>query len=1012
MRTGKAKPDNGPYSKTVNLPQTNFSQRANSRQREPELQEFWAKERIYERLSKENGGDLFVLHDGPPFANGPLHCGHALNKILKDFIVRYMLLQGRKAVFVPGWDTHGLPIELKVLQGMKSKARKDMSVLDLREHAKRFALDAIRDQAEGFKRFGVWGDWESPYLTLRPEYEAAQIGVFGDMFLKGHIYRGRKPVHWSPSSRTALAEAELEYPEEHVSKSCYCALEAESVPATAPDEFKTALSQNLLYLSIWTTTPWTIPANRAVAVNAKLTYALVSGLDPRHPKRKHVIAKDLIPTVKEKMRKAIPSDPEKRPNDVESVPLRIVALTLGRDLLGIQYKHGLQDGLVCRVVEGGDYITTETGTGLVHTAPGHGQEDYMTGLRESLEVFSPVDDSGRFTAEAANGRFTGLSVLNEGNEAVLACLEDNGCLLLQERYSHKYPYDWRTKKPTIFRATEQWFASVDGFRDDALNAIEHVKWYPEIGIKRIRGMVEGRGDWCLSRQRSWGIPIPVFYDDETGEAVMTRETIDHVRAIFAERGSNAWWDLSADELLPSTYRGRNLRKGLDTMDVWFDSGTSWAAVMEEGPRLKFPADIYLEGSDQHRGWFQSSLLTSVATRGVAPYKSVVTHGFVLDEKGVKMSKSVGNVIDPLRVINGGNNQKTDPPYGADVLRLWVASADYSGDVLIGPLILKQTSDMYRKLRNTVRYMIGNLHDYDPRKHEVAFENLPYLDQYMLLRMQELIENVEEGYQSFTFYRVSQDLQRFAVVDLSNFYLDIAKDRLYIPDPDSFRRRSCQTVLAEILESFCKLMAPLVPHLAEDLWQNMPYTPKSFNESFPRADSIFQAGWVFDLTATPRALDPNVKIAWDIVLEVRGDVNKVLEMARGQKYVGASMEACVTIYASDPLNLGYLKKLNEVQNDVDDLSRAFIVSGVDVVENLDAVRKCAYHNLPDLEDADPLYAVGVDRATAAKCDRCWHYDATVGQNSSHPLLCGRCADAVLKMGILAEPSNMSVESVVP
>lgn len=1011
QRTGKAKPDNGPYSKTVNLPQTEFSQRANSGQREPELQEFWQKERIYERLSRENVGDAFVLHDGPPFANGPLHCGHALNKLLKDFIVRYKLLRGRKAVFVPGWDTHGLPIELKVLQSIKSKDRKDMSILDMRKKAEKFALDAVENQAAGFQRFGVWGDWGDPYLTLRPKYEAAQIGVFGDMFLKGYIYRGRKPVHWSPSSRTALAEAELEYPEGHVSKSCFCAFKAVSAPASAPDEVKAALCQETLHLAIWTTTPWTIPANRAVAVNAKLTYALVRGLDSRHPDHIHIVAKDLINSVREKFDKVSDSGSEVDANESSKELPRIVAIALGRDLIGIEYAHALQDGLVCRVVEGGDYITTEAGTGLVHTAPGHGQEDYLTGLREGLEVVSPVDEAGRFTEEAANGKFAGLSVLGEGNDAVLAALKESSVLLCEERYSHKYPYDWRTKKPTIFRATEQWFASIDGFRDDALNAIETVKWIPEAGIKRIRGMVEGRGDWCLSRQRSWGLPIPVFYDDDSGDAIMTRDTIDHIRNIVAERGSNAWWELDSDELLPAAYRGRNLRKGMDTMDVWFDSGTSWAAVVEDRETLQYPADMYLEGSDQHRGWFQSSLLTSVATRGMAPYKSVLTHGFVLDERGVKMSKSLGNVVDPLQVISGGKNQKTDPPYGADVLRLWVASADYTGDVLIGPLILKQTSDVYRKLRNTIRYMVGNLYDFEPEKHHVRFDALPSLDQFMLLKMQDLITEIEEAYESFSFYRAYQALQRFAVVELSNFYLDIAKDRLYIPDPDSFRRRSCQTVLADTLETFAKLLAPLVPHLAEDLWQNLPYRPKSFNDAFSDPKSIFQAGWVFDPSASPISMDPNVKVAWDIVLELRDDVNKVLEGARSQKYIGASMEGCLTICAFDPIEQGYLQKLNEFANDVDSLKRALIVSGVNVVQSSEIIRHCAHHNLPDDPDFTPRFSVGVDRATTSKCDRCWHYDETVGQSLTHPLLCGRCADAVLKMGILSEPVEISAASVL-
>lgn len=1001
---GKGRQDAGPYSDTVNLPQTDFSQRANASKREPELQDFWASTRVYERLSRGNPEGKFVLHDGPPFANGPVHCGHAMNKSLKDFIVKYQLLRGRKAAYVPGWDTHGLPIELKVLQGMKSKERQSASVMDMRKRAAQFAMETVESQAAGFKRFGVWGDWDKPYLTLNPEFEAAQIGIFGEMFLKGYIYRGRKPVHWSPSSRTALAEAELEYPEGHTSKSCYCAFRAISAPDSATEEVKAATAAGNLTLSVWTTTPWTMPANRAVAVNASLTYALVAGLDPRRPENNVVIAKDLVESVSAKLCRA--NEGENADTDTKPSP-KIVGISLGKDLIGIEYQHALEEGLVCRVVEGGDYITTETGTGLVHTAPGHGQEDYQTGLREGLDIVSPVDGAGKFTAEAANGRFTGMSVLGDGNDAVLEALNGGGVLMLQEPYLHKYPYDWRTKKPTIFRATAQWFASVDGFRQNALDAIEKVQWCPPAGLKRIRGMVEGRGDWCLSRQRTWGVPIPVFYDDETDEAILTPETVEHIRKIFAVHGSNAWWEMENDELLPEAYRGRNLRKGTDTMDVWFDSGTSWASVPAGREALHYPADVYLEGSDQHRGWFQSSLLTSVATRGQAPYKTVLTHGFVLDEKGTKMSKSVGNVVDPLAIVNGGNNKKQDPAYGADVLRLWVASVDYSADMQIGPMIIRQVFDVYRKLRNTMRYMVGNLHDYDPAIHAVSFEDLPSLDKYMLFKLQKLSKEVEEAYDSFSFYRVYQALQKFCVVDLSNFYLDIAKDRLYIPEGDSPRRRSCQTVLADVLETYSRLMAPLIPHTAEDLWQNMPYRPKSHNSAFPDAKSVFEAGWIQDTSAAPVPIDAPVIAAWEKALILRDVVNKVLEQARSGKLVGASLEAVVTVCATDPVDAELLELLERASNDVDDLKRALIVSGVRVVSDPEVVRSCAHHNYPDDDSIEPLFAVGVDRATDPKCDRCWHYDGSVGLDSKHPLLCTRCVEAVVKMGIKTQPAVASI-----
>lgn len=975
-----------PYTSTVNLPQTAFEQRANAPKREPEIQEFWSRERVYERLATENNGDKFVLHDGPPFANGPLHCGHALNKVLKDIIVRYRLMTGHRATFIPGWDTHGLPIELKVLQGISSKKRASLSKLDLRKRAREFANETVERHIEGMRRFGIWADWDNPYLTMQPEYEAAQIGVFGRMFQKGYIFRGRKPVHWSPSSRTALAEAELEYPENHTSRSCYCTFPTVSVPDSALQAIKDAANFNgRLFLSIWTTTPWTLPANRAVAVNESIDYAIVQGLDPKAPLSVIVIAKDLVESVASKL-------------GTEEI-VKLVALVKGKDLVGIEYQHPLDNNLTCRVVAGGDYITTETGTGLVHTAPGHGAEDYQTGLKEGLELASPVDDAGRFTDEAANGRFTGLSVMKEGNEAVLSALKEAKILLLEEKYAHKYPYDWRTKKPTIFRATEQWFISVDEFRDGVLKELENVNWFPATGVKRIRNMVLGRGDWCISRQRVWGVPIPVFYDQVTGEALMNEEIVSNVQRIIAEKGGDAWWELDADELLPAEYRGRNLKKGTDTMDVWFDSGSSWAAVASLRPELEYPSDIYLEGSDQHRGWFQSSILTSVAVQGQAPYKNVLTHGFVLDQNGVKMSKSIGNVMDPMSIINGGSNKKTDPAYGADMLRLWVSSVDYSGDVMIGKDILKQVFEVYRKLRNTARYIVGNIHDFDPKMHAVPFQDLPSIDKYMLSRTAVLIDEIDDAYKSYSFVRVYQAMQRFAVVELSNFYLEIAKDRLYIPEPSSFRRRSCQTVLALILESYARAIAPIMPHTAEDLWQKMPYAPVSRNESFPFPASLFESGW---LESNPEWSKVNKSIlrAWAVVLDARDAVNKVLQAARTDKTLGASMEAAVKIYASDPSDTAALRSLVHAVNEVDDLKRAFIVSDVRLVDSIEDIRACKHTN--EVEGKEERFFIGMDKHWAKKCDRCWHYCDTVGSSEAHPMLCDRCTHAVISMGVVREP----------
>lgn len=985
-RAGKEEPN--AYSSTVNLPKTAFEQRANSTKREPQLQRYWEENRIYEQLSRENPGEPFILHDGPPFANGPIHCGHALNKILKDFINKHALMCGRRAVFIPGWDTHGLPIELKVLQSLKSKDRKSLSTLDLRKRARSFAEETVSAHVEGMKRFGVWGDWDSPYLTLQPTYEAAQIQVFGKMFEKGFIFRGKKPVHWSPSTRTALAEAELEYPDGHTSRSAYCAFSATSVPETAPKALRDAVaSGDDILLSIWTTTPWTLPANRAVAVNTNLEYALVSNLHPGRPSASVVVAKDLIESVSSKLGTA------------ESVQVK--ATFKGNDLIGIQYAHPLEQGLECRVVEGGDYITTEAGTGLVHTAPGHGQEDYQTGLREGLELVSPVDDAGKFTEEAASGRFTGLSVLSDGNAAVIDAMDAEGTLMLEETYNHKYPYDWRSKKPTIFRATEQWFVSIDGFRADVLDAIEDVQWFPSSGIKRIRGMVEGRGDWCISRQRSWGVPIPVFYDDKTGEANMSPEIVSHVAELVSREGTDVWWQLEADDLLPESYRGRGLRKGTDTMDVWFDSGSSWAAVARARDGLQYPADMYLEGSDQHRGWFQSSMLTSVATEGKSPYKRVLTHGFVLDEKGVKMSKSIGNVIDPLQVINGGNNKKTEPPYGSDVLRLWVCSVDYTADSMIGPSILRQVSDVYKKLRNTVRYMVGNIHDFDPASHGVSYDKLPSLDRYMLSRLMKLSDEVDRAYDTYSFFKLYQAMLKFAVVDLSNFYLDIAKDRLYIPELDAFRRRSCQTVLAIILENYARMFAPIIPHTAEDLWQNLPYRPKSTNASFD-GKSIFQAGWLMRQEEWT-IVDDDVVNTWEVVLDVRDAVNKVLQAARVAKTVGAPMEADVKVFAVNDVDRRALQSLSGCPHDVDGLERALIVSKAEVVASKEDVARCAHHNLDAAEDCE-RFIVGLDKCSEDKCERCWHYDETVGTDERHPLLCDRCVSAVLSLGMASAPTQ--------
>jgi isoleucyl-tRNA synthetase len=958
----------GSYKDTVNLPQTQFDMRANAVKREPEIQAFWQEQQIYETLSQANPGEPFVLHDGPPYANGTLHMGHALNKILKDIINKYQLLQRRKVRYTPGWDCHGLPIELKVLQTLKPDQRKGLTPLSLRQKAKDFALKTVDEQRQSFQRFGVWGTWQQPYLTLTPEYEAAQIGVFGQMVLKGYIYRGLKPVHWSPSSRTALAEAELEYPEGHISRSLYAAFEVTSLPPALQGPFDPFLGE--LGVAIWTTTPWTLPGNLAVSVNPELVYAVVEvgdGLDIRTrmgTMRYLIVAKDLVD----------------RLSEVLGVPLTIQASAMGKTLEHVRYRHPLYDR-ESDVVIGGDYVTTESGTGLVHTAPGHGQEDYLVGMRYGLPILAPVDDGGNFTPEA--GQFAGLNVLGEGNTAVIEAMQAAGALLKEEPYGHKYPYDWRTKKPTIFRATEQWFASVEGFRDAALGAIADVTWIPAQGENRITPMVADRSDWCISRQRSWGVPIPVFYDEETNEPLLTQETIAHVQAIIAQHGSDAWWELPLAELLPEPYRsnGKTYRKGTDTMDVWFDSGSSWAAVLGAA----CPADLYLEGSDQHRGWFQSSLLTSVAVNGYAPYKTVLTHGFALDDQGRKMSKSLGNIVDPMTIINGGKNQKEEPPYGADVVRLWVSSVDYSSDVLIGKTILKQLGDVRGKIRNTARFLLGNLHDFDPAQDVVPYAQLPELDRYMLHRITEVFQDVTDAFETFQFYRFFQTVQNFCVVDLSNFYLDIAKDRLYISAANSPRRRSCQTVIWVALENLARAIAPVLSHLAEDIWQFLPYTTPH--------TSVFAAGWV---NLDPQWQQPELATKWEGLRSIRAEANKVLEKARASKDIGSSLEAKLLLYVADADLRQTLQTLNPTQslsgNRVDELRYLFLASQVELLDTPDRLAGLTHSAQTDTVGIG-MVGIGVVDAEGHKCDRCWNYSTQVGQSALHPLLCERCVPAI-------------------
>jgi isoleucyl-tRNA synthetase len=975
-----------PYKDTLNLLQTPFAMRANARVREPELQAFWAEQRLYERLSRSNSGPGFTLHDGPPYANGPLHVGHALNKILKDIINKHALLRGRRARFVPGWDCHGLPIELKVLQGLSSSERAELSPLGLRRKAHAYALEQVQGQKDGFRRWGIWADWDSPYLTLQRSYEAAQIGVFGKMVLAGHIYRGLKPVHWSPSSRTALAEAELEYPDGHTSPSVYVAFPVLELPAPLAARLEdlgiappSASYREQLFVAIWTTTPWTLPANLAVSVNAELDYSLCrDSASAAGAPRYLVVARDLVASLAQRLER----------------PLEPLITVKGAELEGISYRHPLLERSG-QVVIGGDYITTESGTGLVHTAPGHGVDDFQTGRRYGLPVLCPVDEAGTLTDAA--GPFAGLNVLKDANPAIITALRDAGVLLAQETYAHRYPYDWRTKKPTIFRATEQWFASVEGFREQALAAIAAVQWLPESGRNRIEAMVRDRGDWCISRQRTWGVPIPVFYHRETGEVLLNQASLDHIQALIAAHGSDVWWERQEAELLPPAHAAEAdvWRKGTDTMDVWFDSGSSWAGVLGglaaaggaetiETDGLRYPADLYLEGSDQHRGWFQSSLLTSVAVNGHAPYRTVLTHGFTLDEKGRKMSKSLGNVVDPAVLVEGGKNEKQEPAYGADVLRLWVSSVDYSADVPLGPGIVKQLADVYRKVRNTARYLLGNLHDFDPRPQAeggdaVPIADLPLLDRWMLQRTASLIDSVSADFERFEFYRFFQALQNFCVVDLSNVYLDIAKDRLYVSAAADPRRRSCQTVLSLVVERLAGLIAPVLCHMAEDIWQNLPY-PVAEASVFERGWPTAPADWHADPLEEPMAR----------ILALRALVNRQLESCRKEGGLGASLEAQVQLLIAPEASTAPLRQAlalleASAHPAVDNLADWLLVSqlriGGDAPEAVLA------------EAAEEGVSVRIARAGGIKCERCWHYESDVGQHAHHPSLCGRCVSVL-------------------
>lgn len=909
------------YKQTLLMPQTDFPMRGNLPNNEPKMQEKWDEIDIYAQVQKRTDGrPLFVLHDGPPYANGDLHMGHALNKVLKDFIVRYKSMAGFHAPYVPGWDTHGLPIESALAK--KKVDRKKMSVAEFRQKCAEYALQQVDNQRTQFKQLGVRGDWNNPYITLTKDYEAAQIKVFGEMAKKGYIYKGLKPVYWSPSSESALAEAEIEYQDKR-SPSIYVAFDVKDGKELLDGDEK---------FVIWTTTPWTIPANLAISLHPDLEYAVV-----KVDSSKYIIAHDMLEEVSEVF---------------EWSNAEVVKTFKGKEAENLVAKHPLYDRDSLIIV--GDHVTTESGTGLVHTAPGHGEDDFFVGKKYGLEVLCPVDEKGYFTDEAPG--FEGL-FYDAANKEITQKLEEVGALLKLNFITHSYPHDWRTKKPTIFRATNQWFASIKDFREDILKEINRINWYPKWGETRLYNMVRDREDWCISRQRTWGVPIPVFYGEDR-TPIITDETISHVSDLFRQHGSNIWFEWDAKDLLPEGFKSEHSPNGTytketDIMDVWFDSGSSHEGVLEERPELKRPADVYLEGSDQYRGWFNSSISTAVAVTGRAPYETIISHGFALDGEGRKMSKSVGNVVVPSKIMK---------QYGADILRLWVASVDYQADVRISDDIIKQTSEGYRKIRNTFRFMLGNLHDFDPKKHAVADENLQEVDRYMMLRLQELIEKVRNAYDHYEFSTIYHNVHNFCSIDLSSFYLDFAKDVLYIEGQNSDRRRSIQTVYYEIVTAMVKLLSPILSHTTEEIWSYIPGVEESSVQ-------------LTDMPEPKEIKDKDeLKAKWDKFMDVRDNILKALEEARANKVIGKSLEASLVIV---PKN----NETKELLESIEHLNQLLIVSALEVADQNDDAK--AYDHV----------SVKVDKHSGERCERCWVASDTVGTDENYPELCSRCADIV-------------------
>lgn len=921
------------YDGTINLPKTLFEMRAGLPVKEPAMLKDWQENDLYNNLMKHNEGKpRFVLHDGPPYANGSIHMGTALNKVIKDIIVRYKNMTGFQAPYVPGYDTHGLPIELKALSSVGEK-KKDISKLELRRICHEFATEHIDIMNEQFQRLGVIGDFDHPYLTLKPEFEARQIEIFGEMCKRGYIYKGMKPVYWCPECRTALAEAEIEYADDECD-SIFVRFAVSEDPNGVLAKY--GIPMDKTYFVIWTTTTWTLPANEAICLNGQFEYSFV-----RINGEYHIMATELVKSVMDAC----------HIEEYEVVGEPVSGAEF--ELMRYQHVYLPKQGYVIL----GEHVTLESGSGCVHTAGGHGVDDFNISKKyPQVAITVPVDDGGYLTELA--GKYAGQKVW-AANKTILADLQASGAVMGVQHIVHSYPHCWRCHKPIIFRATEQWFCSVAAFREDVYKAIDTVNWMPEWGHDRMRGMVRDRNDWCISRQRTWGVPIPAFYCKKCGKYHITDATIAAVSELFRKEGSDAWYKYDAEQIIPAgevcECGASQWEKDTDIMDVWFDSGSTHVAVLEERPELAWPADLYMEGADQYRGWFQSSLLTSVATRGVAPYKGVLCHGWVVDEQGKQMHKSAGNGVEPKEIIKD---------YGADIIRLWVASSDYTADVRAGKNIFRQLSEAYRKIRNTARFMLGNLNGFDPNTDMVADDQLYEIDRFALARLDDLLKETHDGYESYNFSKVYHAVHNFCVVDMSNFYLDVVKDRLYCTN--GVGRRAAQTTMYKVLTALDKVIAPILCFTSQEIWQHLPKT-EGMNR-YVVFEDMPQAG--------AYAADAAFEEKWSRIMAVRDEIKKVLEQARAEKKIGSSLEAAVTLYCSDSV----YAELNAIP--MDELADLMIVSRVELV-----------HGEGGSASAVEGLGVAAAHAEGAKCERCWKYLADVGSHAAHPTLCARCASVI-------------------